>query len=160
MRLWDKKSPSLLKVQTISMLCAICGVTIQDATAKRNAGLFQPCAEGRTVRKQIGDAVEIPQGRSIDWQCIVIEKRTETDDDVTYRFVADIWEPNPEIRGRLRIAGQAEGSLRLIKSSGEVQLDQPMPGDANEKRFNSAARKIKQHWSKSEYPKKTMFACG
>ena len=142
------------------MLCAKCGVTIQDATAERNAGLCQPCAGGRTVPERTADAVPIPQGRSIDWQCIVIEKHTETDDDVMYRFVADIWEPNPEIRGRSRIAGQAEGLMRIIKSSGEVLLDQSMPGDTNDRRFNSAARTVKQHWSNGAYPEKTMFACG
>ncbi|WP_145431111.1 hypothetical protein [Lacipirellula limnantheis] len=74
--------------------------------------------------------------------------------------MADIWEPNPEIKGRSRIAGQAEGLMRLIKATGEVLLDQPMPDDTNERRFNSAARKIKQHWANREYPEKTMFACG
>lgn len=142
------------------MLCEKCGVTIQDATAERNAGLCQPCAEGRTVRNRTVDAVPRPQGQSVDWQCIRIEKQVETDDDVAYRFVADIWEPNPEIQGRSRIAGQAEGLMRIIKATGEVLLDQPMPGDTNEKRFNSAARKIKQHWTNGEFPEKTMFACG
>jgi hypothetical protein len=104
--------------------------------------------------------VAIPQGRSIDWQCIGIEKQTETAEDATYRFVASIWEPDPEIRGRLRIAGQAEGLLRIIKSTGEVLLDQPMPGDTHDRRFSSAAHKIREHWKQNEYPEKTMFACG
>ncbi len=149
-----------METHSIPKLCTKCGVTIQDATAERNAGLCQPCSEGRTVRKRTGNPVAIPRGRSIDWQCIVIEKHTETDDDATYRFIADIWESNPEIRGRSQIAGQAQGLLRNIKSSGEVLLDQPMPGDTNDRRFNSAARKLKQHWSRGEYPEKTMFACG
>ncbi len=142
------------------MLCTKCGATIQHATAERNAGLCQPCAEGRTVRNRTGNALPRPQGRSIDWQCIGIEKYAETVDDVTYRFVADIWEPNPEIQGRYRIAGQAEGLMRIIKASGEVLLDQPMPGDTNDRRFKSAAQKVKQHWTNGEYPEKTMFACG
>ncbi len=50
--------------------------------------------------------------------------------------------------------------MRIIKASGEVLLVQPMPGDANHSRFNSAARKVKQHWTNREYPEKTMFACG
>ncbi len=112
------------------------------------------------MRNRTVDPVPRPQGRSIDWQCIGIEKHDETDVEVAYRFVADIWEPNPEIQGRSRIAGQAEGLMRIIKATGEVLLDQPMPGDTNERRFNSAARKIKQHWANGEYPEKTMFACG
>ena len=142
------------------MHCAKCGVTIQSATAERNAGLCQPCVEGRTLRKKTDATAVLPQDRSIDWQCIGIEKKSETDDDVTYRFVADIWEPNPEIHGRSRIAGQAAGLMRIVRTSGEVLLDQPMPGDSNERRFNSAARKIKQHWANGEYPEKTIFACG
>ena len=149
-----------METHTISMQCAKCGAAIQSTTAERNAGLCQPCAEGRTVQRRSFGTVPLPQGRSIDWQCIGIEKHAETDDDVTYRFVADIWEPNPEIHGRSRIAGQAEGVMRIIKASGEVLLDEPMPGDANERRFNSAARKVKQHWTNGEYPEKTMFACG
>src|SRR5947209_10939535 len=81
-------------------VCIKCGAAIQDATAERNAGLCQPCSEGRAIRKRGAVSFAIPQGQSIDWQCIVIEKRAETDDDATYSFTADIWEPNPEMRGR------------------------------------------------------------
>lgn len=149
-----------MEKNSIATACTKCGVTIQDATAQRNSGLCQPCADGRSVLNRTAHAVPLSQGRSIDWQCIGIEKHAETDGDVTYRFVADIWEPNPEIQGRFRITGQAQGLMRIIKASGEVLLDQPMPGDTNERRFNSAARKVRQHWTNGESPEKTMFACG
>ncbi len=135
-------------------------MTIQFATANRHAGLCLLCAEGQTTSKRTADAVSVPRDRTMDWQCINIEKIAETVDHVTYRFLANIWEPNPEIQGCSRIAGQSEGMMRIIKASGEVLLDQAMPGDTNEIRFNSAARKVKQHWGKGEYPEKTMFACG
>ena len=112
------------------------------------------------VRKPSAKHATIRRRRTVDSQCIVIEKHNETDNDATYRFVADIWEPDPEIRGRSRIAGQTAGLLRIIKSSGDVLLDQPMPEDTNDRRFSRAARKIKQHWDRNEYPEKTMFACG
>lgn len=142
------------------MLCTKCGAIIQSATAERNAGLCQPCVEGRTVRNRTADRVRRPQRRSIDWQLIEIVKHSETDDAVAYRFVADVWEPNPEVKGRSRIAGRAEGLMRIIKATGEVLLDKPMPDDTNERRFIRAARKIKQHWVSGEYPERTMFACG
>lgn len=140
--------------------CLRCGVAIQDATAERNNGLCQPCSEGRRVVKRVRSEVVMPQGPSIDSQCIGIEKQSETAECAVYRFVASIWESDPEHPGRSRITGQAAGQIRLIKETGDVVLEESMPGDTHERRFQKAARVLTMHWKKNQYPDRTMFACG
>ena len=43
---------------------------------------------------------------------------------------------------------------------GEIELLQAMPEDHGEKRFRSAATKLKKHWEAGEIPKAIQFACG
>lgn len=142
-----------------STTCTKCGATIQPATAARNQGLCQPCAEGRIVRRRVTS--DVPSlSRHIDSQCIAIEKQSETDEAAVYSFIADIWEPNPDRKGRLRCSGRAIGTLRVAKPSGEITLIKPMPDDTGNVRFHRAAAKINAHWKSNEYPDKTIFASG
>jgi hypothetical protein len=92
--------------------------------------------------------------------CIPIEKISEDDETAEYQFSADIHEPHPQYRDGCQVLGQAHGTMSVDKSSGEIILVQAMPWDESEKRFSSAARKIKEHWEVGEFPDKTIFACG
>jgi len=144
----------------MATVCTKCGASIQDATAERNNGRCQPCSERRLVRKRVEGVDVMPQGPSIDWQCIGIEKQSETAEVAVYRFVASVWEADPEKVGRSRITGEAAGQLRLIKATGEVVLEESMPGDTHDRRFHSAAHALRRHWKQNQYPDRTMFACG
>ena len=98
--------------------------------------------------------------RSVDWMCIGIEKLAEAADSAQYAFLADVREPDPEYRSRTKVVGQNRGILRILKTTGEVTLVEPMPEDDADARFARAAAKIRKHWESGELPDKTMFASG
>lgn len=98
--------------------------------------------------------------RSLDWMCIGIEKIAESATDAQYAFVANVYEPDPQVGHKSRIVGQNRGVLKVAKATGEVTLVEAMPEDTDSKRFISAAHRVRQHWAAKEYPDKTMFACG
>lgn len=50
------------------------------------------------------------------------------------------------------------GVLRLIKSSGKIELLTALPNDEKESFYQRAAYKVKKHWEAGELPEKTCWA--
>jgi hypothetical protein len=84
----------------------------------------------------------------------------EKNDYADYFFECGVWDKDPRYQSRTIKVGKNRGLIRLHKGSGEIELLQPMPEDANEQIFVRAACKIKQHWEAGEIPESTMYACG
>ena len=57
------------------------------------------------------------------------------------------------------LEGRGTGLVRLRKSTGEVELLEPLPGDSAERGFfERAAHKLRSHWRKEEFPERTCWA--
>lgn len=97
---------------------------------------------------------------TLDWQCIPITKENEQEGHCDYAFTAALYVRDPERRGRHKIQRHERGVLRIAKATGDIELIQPMPGDDNGRRAQSAARVVHRHWERGEYPQHTLFACG
>jgi hypothetical protein len=140
-------------------ICAKCGYEMLARTAERTGGLCVPCSEGRKVDRTPRDC-EQKLGRSLDWMCIGILLDNDKSEYADYFFEADVWDKDPRFKSRSMRVGTNRGLMRLHKDSGEIELLQAMPEDHDEKRFRSAAAKLKKHWEAGEIPKATQFACG
>lgn len=140
-------------------ICAKCGYEMLATTAERKGGLCTPCSEGRKVDRTPRDHERKP-GRSVDWQCIGILLDKDKSEYADYFFEADVWDKDPRFKSRSMKVGLNRGLMRLHKDSGEIDLLQPMPEDNDNRRFRSAAMKLKKHWQAGEIPKATQLACG
>jgi hypothetical protein len=77
---------------------------------------------------------------------IYIEIRKVSEDDASAEYV-------------FRLEGRGEGRLRLIKSTGEVELLETLAGDSAERGFfDRAAHKLQSHWRNGELPEATCWA--
>ncbi len=74
---------------------------------------------------------------------VLLVQEREDDCCVTYRFGAD---------------EASLGRLRLDKASGAVDELDPAPSADAHALFARAAVKVRQHWRKNEYPRKTAWA--
>lgn len=139
--------------------CGQCSAEMLAATAARTGGLCMPCSEGRRIDPKPPSTGQQPR-RQVDALCIGIFRDQETADHADYFFEADVRDKDPRSKSRLMKVGTSRGLLRLHKSSGEMELLHPMPGDSNNQRFHSAAAKLKRHWQTGEIPKATQFVGG
>jgi hypothetical protein len=139
--------------------CAKCGASILRTTADGNEGLCMPCRQGRKAKTGFGFH-EITPGRHVDWMLINIIKDRETREHADYFFSSSVTDKDPRFKSRSMIVGVNIGLLRISKASGEVELLQAMPEDAENKRFARAATVLRKHWHKAEFPERTVFACG
>jgi hypothetical protein len=74
---------------------------------------------------------------------ISIRKINDSETDADYTF---------------SLVDRTSGSLRINKATGDVKLLEPLPGDNEERLFARAAHKVRQHWSKGEFPESTSWA--
>jgi len=58
------------------------------------------------------------------------------------------------------MGGPVSGVLQVLKSTGEVIVRQPMPGDSEKRIFVRAAAAIHRHWRKGEYPQTASHIAG
>ena len=77
---------------------------------------------------------------------ILIEKVSETSQDVIYRFSVD------------HSDNYRAGTLRIFRDSGEVELIEPMKGDTEQRHFMRSAFKLRQHYQENQFPEKTCWA--
>jgi hypothetical protein len=91
---------------------------------------------------------------------ILIVKAAETPESVDYTFESDVYDRDPRFRDRMRIIGQSNGILRLLKNTGEITLLKPMDLDIENKCFERAAEKVRRHWEANELPDRTQWASG
>ncbi len=56
------------------------------------------------------------------------------------------------------IDDQQDGVLRVQKGTGDISIIRPASGDERLAIYMRAARKMKQHWLKGEYPESTCWA--
>ena len=96
----------------------------------------------------------------MDRQCIGILLATEKDSHADYFFEANVWDKDPRFRSRSMIVGINRGLMRLHKRAGDIELIQAMPEDTDNRRFQRAASRLRQHWENNELPRATQFACG
>jgi len=127
-------------------------LTDEDRLSQQTTGWFvSEC--GRPPR-------DMSQDVSLDWLCLPIAKKEETDEWCDFMFYAALCVPDPEHPGRGKVARQERGVVRIIKSTGEITVVEQMPGDDGERRAGRAARIISRHWKKGEYPQQTIYAAG
>jgi len=103
---------------------------------------------------------DTPKDASLDWLCIPIAKKDESDDWCDYVFSAALHVSDPEHPSRSKIERQERGVLRIVKATGEITVIEHMPGDDGERRAQRAARIITKHWKQGEYPEHTIYAAG
>jgi hypothetical protein len=97
---------------------------------------------------------------TLDWLCIPIGKQAEAESHCDYVFSSALFEPDLDNPGRHKVEKHHHGILRIHKSTGDIEVIQPMPGDDGERRAQRAARIIYRHWQKGEYPEHTIYAAG
>jgi hypothetical protein len=97
----------------------------------------------------------------VDSMSLAVLKDNETNEDVDYVFIADVWGKDPRRVQRQMIVGQNRGLFRLHKTSMQVELLRAMAGDVGNKRFHNAAAKVlREFQSTGIFPDVTQFASG
>jgi hypothetical protein len=74
---------------------------------------------------------------------VAIRKVSENDSTATYSY---------------GVEEDRTGCIQIDKKTGQVQIVDQAPNDEFSRIFSRAARKLRQHWEKGEYPASTCWA--